>query len=73
MEDIKKLFGLFDVIFFVVGFMIGFGIFIVFFEMLCDLGSVGWLLFIWLLIGVIMFFGVFSYGELVVMFLMVGG
>lgn len=73
MENIKKSLGLLDATFLVAGSMIGSGIFIVSSEMARDLGSSGWLLFTWLLTGVITLFGALSYGELAAMFPKAGG
>lgn len=62
-----------DATFLVAGSMIGSGIFIVSSEMARDLGSSGWLLFTWLLTGVITLFGALSYGELAAMYPKAGG
>lgn len=69
----KKSLGLLDATFLVAGSMIGSGIFIVSSEMARDLGSSGWLLFTWLITGVITLFGALSYGELAAMFPKAGG
>lgn len=69
----KKSLGLLDATFLVAGSMIGSGIFIVSAEMSRDLGSSGWLLFTWLITGVITLFGALSYGELAAMFPKAGG
>lgn len=69
----KKTLGLLDATFLVAGSMIGSGIFIVSSDMAKDLGSSGWLLFTWLLTGVITLFGALSYGELAAMFPKAGG
>lgn len=69
----KKSLGLLDATFLVAGSMIGSGIFIVSSDMAKDLGSSGWLLFTWLLTGVITLFGALSYGELAAMFPKAGG
>jgi APA family basic amino acid/polyamine antiporter len=73
MDKIKKSLGLLDATFLVAGSMIGSGIFIVSAEMSRDLGSSGWLLFTWLLTGIITLFGALSYGELAAMFPKAGG
>lgn len=75
MEDnnSKKSLGLLDATFLVAGSMIGSGIFIVSSDMAKDLGSSGWLLFTWLLTGIITLFGALSYGELAAMFPKAGG
>ncbi|MND87118.1 Serine/threonine exchanger SteT [compost metagenome] len=62
-----------DATFLVAGSMIGSGIFIVSSEMARDLGSSGWLLFTWMMTGVITLFGALSYGELAAMFPKAGG
>ena len=72
-KELKKSLGLLDATFLVAGSMIGSGIFIVSSEMSKDLGSSGWLLFTWMLTGVITLFGALSYGELAAMFPQAGG
>ncbi|MDR0802497.1 amino acid permease [Fluviicola sp.] len=72
-ENSKKSLGLMDATFLVAGSMIGSGIFIVSSEMARDLGSSGWLLFTWLMTGIITLFGALSYGELAAMFPKAGG
>lgn len=72
-NNTKKSLGLLDATFLVAGSMIGSGIFIVSSEMSRDLGSSGWLLFTWLITGVITLFGALSYGELAAMFPKAGG
>ena len=72
-KDAKKSLGLLDATFLVAGSMIGSGIFIVTSDMAKDLGSSGWLLFTWILTGVITLFGALSYGELAAMFPKAGG
>ncbi len=71
--QLKKSLGLVDATFLVAGSMIGSGIFIVSSDMAKDLGSSGWLLFTWILTGVITLFGALSYGELAAMFPKAGG
>ena len=71
--QLKKSLGLLDATFLVAGSMIGSGIFIVSSDMARDLGSSGWLLFTWMLTGVITLFGALSYGELAAMFPQAGG
>lgn len=71
--EIKKSLGLVDATFIVAGSMIGSGIFIVSSDMAKDLGSSGWLLFTWVLTGIITLFGALSYGELAAMFPQAGG
>lgn len=72
-KELNKSLGLLDATFLVAGSMIGSGIFIVSSDMARDLGSSGWLLFTWMLTGVITLFGALSYGELAAMFPQAGG
>lgn len=72
-KEFKKSLGLLDATFLVAGSMIGSGIFIVSADMAKDLGSSGWLLFTWILTGIITLFGALSYGELAAMFPQAGG
>ncbi|HYG50349.1 MAG TPA: amino acid permease, partial [Flavobacteriales bacterium] len=72
-QEAKKSLGLLDATFLVAGSMIGSGIFIVSSEMSRDLGSAGWLLFTWILTGIITLFGALAYGELAAMFPTAGG
>lgn len=69
----KQTLGLLDATFLVAGSMIGSGIFIVSADMAKDLGSSGWLLFTWILTGIITLFGALSYGELAAMYPKAGG
>jgi len=71
--QLKKSLGLLDATFIVAGSMIGSGIFLVSAGMSKDLGSSGWLLFTWILTGIITLFGALSYGELAAMFPQAGG
>lgn len=71
--QLKKSLGLLDATFIVAGSMIGSGIFLVSADMSRDLGSSGWLLFTWILTGIITLFGALSYGELAAMFPQAGG
>ncbi len=71
--QLKKSLGLLDATFLVAGSMIGSGIFIVTSDMAKDLGSSGWMLFTWILTGIITLFGALSYGELAAMFPQAGG
>jgi APA family basic amino acid/polyamine antiporter len=71
--QLKKSLGLLDATFIVAGSMIGSGIFLVSADMSKDLGSSGWLLFTWILTGIITLFGALSYGELAAMFPQAGG
>ena len=65
--------GLFDSTMFVVGAMIGSGIFIVTAEMARNIGSAGWLLVAWGLAGVLTIAGALCYGELSAMMPHAGG
>ncbi|MEO7174553.1 MAG: amino acid permease, partial [Saprospiraceae bacterium] len=57
----------------VAGSMIGSGIFIVSADMSRTVGSAGWLIFLWILTGVITLFAALSYGELAGMMPKAGG
>jgi basic amino acid/polyamine antiporter, APA family len=65
--------GLFDATMLVAGSMIGSGIFIVSADISRDVGSPGWLLFIWILTGVLTMIGALSYAELASMMPHAGG
>ncbi len=65
--------GLFDATMLVAGSMIGSGIFIVSADIARDVGSSGWLLFVWCLTGIITIIGALSYGELAAMMPHAGG
>jgi APA family basic amino acid/polyamine antiporter len=69
----KKSLTLIDAILIVSGSMIGSGIFIVSADMSRTVGSPGWMLFLWILSGVITVLGALSYGELAGMFPKAGG
>ncbi|MFC5681712.1 APC family permease [Flavobacterium sp. MAHUQ-51] len=71
--DFKKELGLLDGTMLVVGSMIGSGIFIVSADIARQVGSVGWLLLIWLISGLITMIAAVSYGELSAMFPKAGG
>lgn len=71
--SLKKSLGLLDATLLVAGSMIGSGIFIVTSDMAKDLGSSGWILFTWIITGIITLFGALSYGELAAMFPQAGG
>lgn len=73
MQEVKRTLGLFDTTMIVAGSMIGSGIFIVSAEMSLTVGSSGWLLFCWILTGVITIFAALSYGELAGMMPNAGG
>lgn len=70
---LKRSLGLFDATTIVAGSMIGSGIFIVTSFMMRDIGSVGWLLVLWVLTGLITIFAALSYGELAGMMPNAGG
>lgn len=72
-EDMKRELGLLDATMLVAGSMIGSGIFIVSADIVRNVGSAGWLIFIWLLTGVITVIAALSYGELSAMFPKAGG
>jgi len=69
----KPTLGLVDATMIVAGSMIGSGIFIVSAEMLQDVGSAGWLIFAWVLTGLMTITAALSYGELSAMFPKAGG
>jgi len=69
----KPTLGLIDATMIVAGSMIGSGIFIVSAEMLQDVGSAGWLVFAWVLTGLMTITAALSYGELSGMFPKAGG
>ena len=72
-ENFKRSLGLIDATSLVAGSMIGSGIFIVTSIMMRDIGSAGWLIFLWLLTGLITVFAALSYGELAGMMPGAGG
>lgn len=65
--------GLFDATMLVAGSMIGSGIFIVSADISRDVGSAGWLLFVWILTGVMTVIGALSFAELAAMMPNAGG
>jgi APA family basic amino acid/polyamine antiporter len=69
----KPTLGLVDATMVVAGSMIGSGIFIVSGEMLQNVGSAGWLIFVWVLTGLMTITAALSYGELSGMFPKAGG
>ena len=71
--ELKRNLGLMDATSIVAGSMIGSGIFIVTAAMMRDIGSVGWMLVLWLLTGLITIFAALSYGELAGMMPNAGG
>lgn len=72
-EAMKRELGLLDATMLVAGSMIGSGIFIVSSDIARHVGSAGWLIFIWLLTGLITIIAALSYGELSAMFPKAGG
>jgi basic amino acid/polyamine antiporter, APA family len=73
MSKPERTLNLFDTVMLVSGSMIGSGIFIVSADMTRVLGSPFWVLFCWLLSGVITLFAALSYGELAGMMPDAGG
>lgn len=71
--ELKRTLGLADATSIVAGSMIGSGIFIVTTLMMRDIGSVGWMLVLWLITGLITVFAALSYGELAGMMPNAGG
>src|SRR4028118_2052131 len=69
----KPSLGLLDATMIVAGSMIGSGIFIVSADMLKDVGSAGWLIFVWLITGFMTLTAALSYGELSAMYPKAGG
>ncbi|RZJ70536.1 MAG: amino acid permease [Flavobacterium sp.] len=72
-KHLKRELGLLDGTMLVVGSMIGSGIFIVSADMIRNVGSAGWLIFIWVLSGIMTMIAAVSYGELSAMFPKAGG
>lgn len=72
-EHLKRSLGFWDATMIVAGSMIGSGIFIVSADMSRMVGSTGWLLFLWILSGVITVMAALSYGELAGMMPKAGG
>src|SRR5476649_584154 len=69
----KPTLGLFDATMIVAGSMIGSGIFIVSADITRNVGSAGWLIFVWLITGFMTLTAALSYGELSAMFPKAGG
>lgn len=69
----KPTLGLMDATMIVAGSMIGSGIFIVSADITRNTGSVGWLMFVWLITGFMTLTAALSYGELSAMFPKAGG
>ena len=72
-QEFRRSLTLLDGTMLVSGTMIGSGIFIVSADMSRTVGSAGWLIFLWLLTGVMNVFGAISYGELAGMMPRAGG
>ncbi|RRB02116.1 APC family permease [Larkinella rosea] len=71
--ELKRSLGFIDATLLVSGSMIGSGIFIVSADMSRNVGSAGWLIFLWVLTGVITVTAALSYGELAGMMPKAGG
>lgn len=69
----KPTLGLLDATMIVAGSMIGSGIFIVSADITRNVGSAGWLIFVWLLTGFMTLTAALSYGELSAMYPKAGG
>jgi len=69
----KPTLGLVDATMLVAGSMIGSGIFIVSADITRNTGSVGWLIFVWVITGFMTLTAALSYGELSAMFPKAGG
>ncbi|MGI8636415.1 MAG: APC family permease, partial [Segetibacter sp.] len=69
----KPSLGLLDATMLVAGSMIGSGIFIVSADITRNVGSAGWLIFVWLITGFMTLTAALSYGELSAMFPKAGG
>src|ERR1700712_2148477 len=69
----KPSLGLLDATMIVAGSMIGSGIFIVTADISRNVGSAGWLIFFWLITGLMTLLAAISYGELSAMFPKAGG
>jgi len=72
-NEMRRELGLLDATMIVAGSMIGSGIFIVSSDIVRNVGSAGWLIFIWALTGIITLTAALSYGELSAMFPRAGG
>ena len=71
--EFQRKLGLFDATMLVAGSMIGSGIFIVSADIARDVGSTGWLLFIWVFAGALTVIGALSFAELASMMPHAGG
>ena len=72
-KEFKPSLGLLDATMIVAGSMIGSGIFIVSADITRNVGSAGWLIFVWLITGFMTVVAAMSYGELSGMFPKAGG
>jgi APA family basic amino acid/polyamine antiporter len=72
-KSFKRSLGLVDATMIVAGSMIGSGIFIVSADITRNVGSAGWLIFVWLITGFMTLTAALSYGELSGMFPKAGG
>src|SRR6187455_1361870 len=72
-SNFKPSLGLLDATMVVAGSMIGSGIFIVSADISRNVGSVGWLIFVWVITGFMTLTVAISYGELSAMFPRAGG
>src|SRR3954468_184043 len=72
-KSFKRSLGLLDATMVVAGSMIGSGIFIVSADIMRNVGSAGWLVFVWLITGFMTITAAMSYGELSGMFPKAGG
>src|SRR5437870_9803366 len=70
---LKHSLGLLDGTMLVAGSMIGSGIFIVSADITRNVGSAGWLIFVWIITGFMTLTAAVSYGELSAMFPKAGG
>ena len=72
-HEFKPTLSLLDATMIVAGSMIGSGIFIVSADITRNVGSAGWLLFVWLITGFMTLVAALSYGELSAMYPKAGG
>src|SRR6195952_2698397 len=72
-HSFKPSLGLLDATMVVAGSMIGSGIFIVSADITRNVGSAGWLIFVWLITGFMTLTAALSYGELSAMYPKAGG
>ena len=72
-QSFHKSMGLLDATMLVAGSMIGSGIFIVSADIARHTGSVGWMMFVWIICGFMTLIAALTYGELSAMFPKAGG